>query len=498
MKIAAYCRVSTDKTDQLNSLDAQKQFFETFTKRQGHTLIEIYADEGLSGTKMKNRTEFLRLLEDAKKGRFEMIVVKDISRFARNTVDFLQSIRALKSWGVDTVFLTANMTALGNSEFVLTIFGALAQEESANTSKRIKFGKKLNAKKGRVPNLAYGYNKKSGEHFTLYIDPHQAEMVQNIYRWYEQGDGAGRIAAKLNRMGERTKRGCAFTQNAICRILTNPLYTGTIINGKEEIEDFLTGKRRKNDPKDWMRVSRDELRIISDDQFRRVQDMMERRRRQFKVEKTRQSSRYLFSTLIRCSECGYAFHRIERTYQNTYVYWRCSHGFKKGENRCDNAVSVCEGKMIDELNRYFLICFREIKDPVQAIQREVVRICGKVEKKPILSISGQKEQMKRKRERILELYAEGFIGREELERKLSRLKEDAASLEREEKEEKRAPDFKTGVRGIGKSLEEILDISILGNARLKEMIRTIQVDKEGTVHVYLHTFKNGIVCYDRT
>ena len=165
MNIAAYCRVSTDKEDQLNSLETQKEFFLEYTKRTGDNLIKLYADEGISGTKIKNRKEFQRMLADAEKGLFDMVVVKDISRFARNTVDLLQSVRKLKSLGIETQFLTANMTSMGNSEFVLTIFGALAQEESANTSKRIKFGKKMNAEKGRVPNIVYGYDKTIGDYF---------------------------------------------------------------------------------------------------------------------------------------------------------------------------------------------------------------------------------------------------------------------------------------------------------------------------------------------
>ena len=145
MNIAAYCRVSTDKSDQLNSLETQKKFFMEYTEKNGHNLVRLYADEGISGTKIKNRKEFQRLMSDAHHGLFDMVVVKDISRFARNTVDLLQSVRTLKALGIETTFLTANMTVLGQSEFVLTIFGALAQEESANTSKRIKFGKKMNA-----------------------------------------------------------------------------------------------------------------------------------------------------------------------------------------------------------------------------------------------------------------------------------------------------------------------------------------------------------------
>ena len=114
------------------------------------------------------------MMPDAELGQFEMLVVKDISRFARNTVDLLQSVRRLKALGIETLFLTGNMTSLGNSELVLTIFGALAQEESANLSKRVKFGKQLNAKSGRVPNIVYGYDKTSGDYFNLTINEQEA------------------------------------------------------------------------------------------------------------------------------------------------------------------------------------------------------------------------------------------------------------------------------------------------------------------------------------
>ena len=186
MNIAAYCRVSTDKSDQLNSLETQKEFFLEYTKHTGDNLIKLYADEGISGTKIKNRKEFQRMLADAEKGLFDMVVVKDISRFARNTVDLLQSVRKLKSLGIETQFLTANMTSMGNSEFVLTIFGALAQEESANTSKRIKFGKKMNAEKGRVPNIVFGYDKTIGDYFNLSINDNEAMTIRQIFQWYTE------------------------------------------------------------------------------------------------------------------------------------------------------------------------------------------------------------------------------------------------------------------------------------------------------------------------
>ena len=218
MNIAAYCRVSTDKADQLNSLEAQKEFFSEYTKRTGDTLVRLYADEGISGTKIKNRKEFLRMMSDAEHGLFDMVVVKDISRFARNTVDLLQNVRKLKSLGIETQFLTANMTSMGNSEFVLTIFGALAQEESANTSKRVKFGKKMNAEKGRVPNIVYGYDKTIGDYFNLAINKEESKVVQQIYKWYtEEGYGAAKIANMLNEkspcyMCARMRRGYLYNK----------------------------------------------------------------------------------------------------------------------------------------------------------------------------------------------------------------------------------------------------------------------------------------------
>ena len=320
MNIAAYCRVSTEKEDQLNSLEAQKQFFTEYTKRTGDVLVRLYADEGISGTKTKNRKEFMRMMADADKGLFDMVVVKDISRFARNTVDLLQNVRKLKSLGIETQFLTANMTSMGNSEFVLTIFGALAQEESANTSKRVKFGKKMNAEKGRVPNIVYGYDKTIGDYFNLEINKEEAAVIKQIFKMYtEEGYGALKIANHLNEQGVRTKRGCTWSQNAICRILDNELYTGKVINGKQEVTDFLTGKRTEKDETEWMVVERPDLRIIEPEIYEKAKEVRAAKSKSFHLTSERESNKYLFSTLIKCKECGWSFRRIVRKYKK-YLY----------------------------------------------------------------------------------------------------------------------------------------------------------------------------------
>ena len=297
-----------------------------------------------------------------------MVVVKDISRFARNTVDFLQSIRALKALGIETTFLTANMTVLGNSEFVLTIFGALAQEESANTSKRVKFGKKMNAEKGRVPNIVYGYDKTIGDYFNLEINKEEARNVRQIYKWYiDEGYGAAKIANMLNEQGIKTKRNCAWSQNAICRILTNELYTGKIINGKEEVEDFLTGVRTTKEESEWLITDKPELRIIEPEIFDKAQEVLKSRHKAFKLNKERQSNKYIFSTLIKCKECGWSFRRTVRTYKNTYIRWVCSGHNGKGVDNCPNAVTIDEAELIQALDEYFKEILKDLKDQKKTV-----------------------------------------------------------------------------------------------------------------------------------
>ena len=157
MRMVGYGRVSTDHEEQRDSLEHQQAFFQDFARARGHTLVRVYADQGISGKWLKKRDGFLQMLRDAERGEFELVVVKDISRFARNTVDSLESIRRLKALGIECIFVNNSLKVLGESEFIVTIMAAIAQEESANLSKRVKFGKDITSRKGRVPPRIYGY-----------------------------------------------------------------------------------------------------------------------------------------------------------------------------------------------------------------------------------------------------------------------------------------------------------------------------------------------------
>ena len=481
MNIAAYCRVSTDKEDQLNSLEAQKEFFSEYTKRTGDVLVRLYADEGISGTKTKNRKEFLRMMADAEHHLFDIVVVKDISRFARNTVDLLQSVRKLRSLGIETQFLTANMTNMGNSELVLTMFGAIAQEESANTSKRVKFGKKMNAEKGRVPNIVYGYDKTIGDYFNLTINPEEAEVIRQIFHMYtEEGAGAAKIANTLNERGLRTKRNCSWSQNAICRIITNELYTGKIINGKQEVSDFLTGQRADKPEDDWIVVDRPELQIISPKTFRQAQEILDSRHKTFRTDHQRQSNKHLFSTLIKCKECGWSFYRTVRTYKNTYVRWVCP-----------NAVTVDEDELIDALQEYFAGILKQKNNVISCVVKEFQRVYRAKDDNQEYEkeLTAQLQKLQKARQKYMDMYTDDLISREELNEKIGGSRKEIQRLENELKivgyNITKGDQLEGILQNTFKTLEDITDVRQLTNAQLKRVIQKIEVDKDGNVDIYL-------------
>ena len=493
--VVAYCRVSTEKEDQLNSFEAQKSFFTEYASKNDYNLIRIYADEGITGPSTKKRAEFNLMMEDSKKGIFECVLVKDVSRLARNTYDFLKSIRELKARNINVKFVTANMESLDGSEFMLTMLAAMAQEESANMSKRVKFGKKMNAEKGRVPNIVYGYDKTIGDYFNLEINRQEADVVKQIYQWYlQERCGAAKIANMLNERGVKTKRNCSWSQNAVCRILTNELYTGKIINGKEEVADFLTGQRKEKDETEWMVVERPELKIIEQEDYEKAQEILHGRHAAFNMKKERQSNKHLFSTLIRCKECGWSFRRTVRTYKNTYIRWVCSGHNGKGADSCPNAVSVDEDELINVLQEYFNQMLRRKKKVIRHVVDEFQRVY-KAKDENIeyeKELKSQLNKLTRAREKYMNMYEDDLISREELNEKIGGSRKEIERLENELKMVSyhltKGEQLESVLNNTFKQIEDITDVRQMTNAQLKKIIQKIEVDKEGNVEIYLRLF----------
>lgn len=405
---------------------------------------------------------------------------------------FLQNVRKLKSLGIETQFLTANMTSMGNSEFVLTIFGALAQEESANTSKRVKFGKKMNAEKGRVPNIVYGYDKTIGDYFNLAINEEEAAVVRQIYEWYiKDGYGAAKISIFLN------ERDCG--QNGIASgarmgfavFLRMNFIRVKLLTANQEVTDFLTGQRADKDETEWMVVERPDLRIIEPEVFEQAQQIMQSRGKAFKVDKERQSNKYLFSTLIKCKECGWSFRRTVRTYKNTYVRWVCSGHNGRGADNCPNAVTVDEEELIEVLQEYFAELLKAKKNVIRYVVGEFQRVYKAKDENLNYEkeLNAQLAKLQKTRQKYMDMYADDLISREELNDKIGGMRKEIERLENELKmvayHLTKGEQLESVLGRTFKEIEDITDVHQMTNAQLKRIIQKIEVDKDGNVDIYL-------------
>lgn len=498
MKIAAYCRVSTSKSEQLDSLENQKAFFTTYANRNGHELVGLYADEGISGTSLKKREEFHRLMRDAESGAFQMVVTKDISRFARNTVDALRSVRTLKKMGIPILFLTTNMDSMGDSEFLLTLLCALAQEESANISKRTKFGKQINAEKGRVPQRVFGYDRV--DNFTLQINPEEAGIVRKIFTLYvQQGQGCRTISMALNQAGDRTKSGGSWNARGVRRVLENPLYCGILVNHKYEVEDFLTGKQVSLPVEQHYIHERPEWAIITREEFQNARRVLDARRIKHSSGEPflqgRYSSKHTFSTLIKCAHCGRSFCRKTYTYANTRVFWRCSTNDQYTAETCDNRTSIDEDVLKEKLQAYFSACIPDkeafLADVLAALEQRLPK-----EKKP----EGRKEELESrrkklhaKRQRYQEMYANELLTLPELKEKLEKNQEELTAVDAELVQLQQRTEAGKGnaqKQHLRETIHNFLKLENMANTDLREILDHIIADRNGNVEVVLRNFEN--------
>ena len=493
MRIAAYCRVSTDKDEQIDSLNHQKAFFVEYAKRSGHELFRLYADEGISGTSLKKREEFKRLLRDAELGLFDMVVVKDISRFARNTVDALQSIRKLKSMGICTLFLTANMDSMGDSEFILTLFSAMAQEESSNLSKRVKWGKKINAEKGRVPQRIFGYDRI--DNFTLEINPGEAGIVRKIFSLYnDQGLGCRTISATLNRDRDKTKLGSDWNARGVRRVLVNPIYCGILINHKYEIEDYLTGRQIRLPEEEQFCHSRPAWAIVTPEAFRKAQEIMASRRSQYDSGEPfmagRYSAKHTFSTLIKCAHCGRSFTRKSYTYANTRVYWRCVTNDQYTAEKCDNRTCLDEPELLKRLREYFASLIEDrdafVADILASLDKRLPASQNPEQAKR--EIEAKRKKLLSKKSRYQEMYANDLISLTELKEKITGITEELNALDRALA--RLAPGKKAveTVQRYTGEIQRFLELETVTNMDMRRILDHISVDREGHVRVVLRKF----------
>ncbi|MGN0476278.1 MAG: recombinase family protein [Ruminococcus sp.] len=352
LKVAAYCRVSTDSEEQATSYDAQVEHYTKFIKKNSEwEFVGIYADDGISGTNTKKREEFNRMIDDCMAGKIDMVITKSISRFARNTLDCLKFIRQLKEKNIPVFFEKENINTMDSKgEVLLTIMASLAQQESESLSKNVKMGLQFRYQNGQVQinhNWFLGYTKDENGH--LIIDEEQAVIVRRIFREYLQGASLQNIARGLMADGIPTATGNkTWRGDGIRKILTNEKYMGDALLQKTYTVDVLTKKRVANNgivPQYY--VENNHEAIIPRELFMQVQEELQRRahlRTEDGKTKRVYSSKYALSSIVYCGKCGDLFRRVAwKARGASYNKWRCASRIEKGPKKCDaEAISEKE------------------------------------------------------------------------------------------------------------------------------------------------------------
>lgn len=358
IRVAAYCRVSTKQEEQINSYEVQKKHYtEKINANPEWQMVGIFADRGITGTSVLKRDEFNKMIKLCKNKKIDMILVKSISRFARNTVDCLHYTRMLKTLGIDVYFEEQGIHSIkSDAEFYISIYGTIAQSESENISANVKWGKLQSAKEGKVAFMYknfLGYRK--GTDGNPEIDEEQAETVKRIYDRFLAGDSLKQIAVKLQNEKRLSPSGRNEWSTATIRsILSNEKYKGDAIINKTFTVDCLTKEIRKNNgerPKYY--VENNHPAIIDAETFGRVQEELARRVGKKKVKeigtKTEQgkySSKYALTELLICGECHTPYRRCTWTaHGEKRIVWRCVKRLDYGKKYCHNSPTLDETRI---------------------------------------------------------------------------------------------------------------------------------------------------------
>lgn len=368
IRCAAYCRVSSDSEDQLNSFMAQTRYYsQIFENSETESLVDIYADEGVTGTCEDKREEFQRMMKDCRKGKIDRIYTKSISRFARNTRDCLKNVRELKSLGITIYFEKENLdTASMTDEMMITIMGGLAQEESVSISQNMRWSIKKRMENGtmKMCTAVFGYQLVDGE---LILKHDEAEIVKQIFDWYLNGYGTGAIAKMLNSKNiQKHGKACHWTHTTIKQMLINEKYVGDQLFQKYYTTDTLPFRHIVNNgARNQYYYSKRQEPIVSREIFDKVQQLLHEHKNSFKGIRYN----HVMSKKICCGECG-ATYKLKC--RNNKRYWVCR--IHDAESEKCSAKQIEETRIISEFIRLFnklLYNYKQILVPVQTALQEL-------------------------------------------------------------------------------------------------------------------------------
>ena len=506
LKVAAYCRVSTDEEEQETSYEAQIGYYtEKIRNNPEWTLAGIFADEGISGTQAKKRPEFLKMIKLCRQHKIDLILTKSLSRFARNTVDSLNYIRELKLLGIPVIFEKEGINTLATeSEMLTTIMSCFAQAESESISKNVSWGIRQSFKNGNVP-MRYasllGYRK--GANGKPEIVPEEADTVKLIYRNYLDGMSLAQIQSELTERKIPTKRGdTSWQTSTIKSILRNEKYTGDALLQKTFITDCITKKSRKNNGELPMYLVKDHHDpIISHVDFNRVQEEMARRSAKRKIadklsktEQGKYSAKYALSELLICGECGAHYRRVTWTAKGfKEIKWRCISRIQYGRKKCHNSPTIDEQALhnviVRAINEY-----ANVKDDIAKVLREsIAEVLDPNLNGSILAAQQRIDELARNIDELIMLAtvpenAESAMS--DIERFSKEMKSLREFIENEKAKTATAESASEQLNAVLELLEqENFELTEYNDIPVRQLIEKITVEDKVTIRV---TFKGGL------
>ena len=503
--MAAYCRVSTAEEEQQNSYQVQIAYYtDLINRKKEWSLVGIFADEGISGTQTKNRTEFKRMIRMCKNKKIDLVITKSISRFARNTVDCLEYVRQLKDLGIGVIFEKENLNTLAmTSEFMIALYGSFAQAESESISKNVSWGKEKAYREGKVQfqyKHLLGY--KRGDNGKPEIVPEEAETVRLIFKSFLDGYSMKDIAVTLKSLGKPNKYGeIEWRSNTISRILQNEKYVGDALLQKTFTVDCITHKIVKNHGERPMYLVTDHHDPIVDrDTFNRVQQELARRSSKRKIsdktitEQGKYSSKYALTELLICGHCGTPYRRTTWSSRGKkQVVWRCISRLEHGKKYCPDSPTIKEENLhkgiIRAINNYYC-CRDDIARILKANIGTVLECQGQEE---IISIENRLKEIDEARNDLVGLIASGGCDEDKLDSEFSKLYQEEQQLT--ERLETLKSQNKTSAE-TQKKLDKIMDmienekfeLETFDNVLIRKLIECVKVLSKNEILVI---FKGG-------
>ncbi len=437
MKIAVayYARVSTDKDEQLNSLENQQRFYEEYIRSNPNwTFAGGYVDEGISGTSVAKREQFLQMIEDAETGQFDLIVTKEISRFARNTLDSIRYTRELLRHGVGVFFQNDNINTFDkDAELRLTIMSSIAQDEVRKLSERTRFGFKR-AQENSVllgQNNLFGYNKVDGR---LEIVETEAEIVREVFERYVAGElGLRAIANDLDRRGITGKQGKAITYSTLYGMIRNPKYKGFYAGRRYATRDYRDGRSYRLDADKWI-VHEDEKvpAIVPEPLWEEANRLLAERGKTMKQHAQASQNRYAYSGKLICAKHGTTFHRhvYKSKRRGEVECWNCKLYRLKGKQGGCSSPTIYSSELDRVLSRVFERVIDEKSEAMQEYIQNLKDFAAQQDHGAELErLAQQIDALTAKKEKLLELVLDGALSNEEFKRRNEQYNEQLEELE---------------------------------------------------------------------